>query len=154
MNSQRLWGVALGVSLTVNAFCIAALITNVFTPRLGPDHGRPSLPTAAHALFREIDPREQPGFRESIQALRQHRSAVRTALSADPFDAEKLAAAFAKLRQAETQKAAHAHQKIAEVAASLSPEQRAQLARFIGRRRGPPSDRGHHGWRSPPADPD
>lgn len=135
MNSQRLWGVALGVSLTVNAFCIAALLTSVFALR-DPPAQRQGLPPEARALFRAIDPRQQPGFDASIRRLRQHREDVRNALVAQPFDAAALAEAFARLRETEAEKAAHAHRKVAEVAARLSPEQRRQLAEFVGRRPG------------------
>ncbi len=138
MNSHRLWGVALGISLAVNAFCIAALVTNVFAPGPEPGHRPPPLPPEARALFRQIDPRELPGFRDSMDALRQRRGEVRGALTAQPFDADRLAAAFAELRQAEADRAAFAHQKIGEVASRLTPEQRQALAELIGRRRGMP----------------
>ncbi|MGJ8669022.1 MAG: periplasmic heavy metal sensor [Oceanococcus sp.] len=144
MNNHRLWGIALGVSLTVNAFCIAALVTNVFAPRHERGDRPPPLPPEARALFREINPRQIPGFRESMAELRQHRDTVRLTLTADPFDREKLNAALAQLRQSEAKKTAYAHQKIAEVAAGLAPEQREKLAKFVGRHRGmpPPDDRG------------
>lgn len=139
MNSQRLWGIALGVSLTLNIFCLAALLTNLLVPAQGPDHKRPPLPAEARALFHQIDPRRQPGFHDSIRSLREDREAVRDALTAEPFDAAQLEQALARLRSSETRKAELAHRKIAEVAAQLDAEQRQHLARFVERRRRRPA---------------
>lgn len=135
MNSQKLWGVVLGASLTVNVFCIAALAALLVTSgqwRHGPSQ-MSSLPAEAQALFQEISLRQQPGFRQSIREVREQFAAVDEALMADPFDAQQLHEAFAALRQAKTASAELAHQRIAEVAASLTPDEREALAGMIGK---------------------
>lgn len=140
MNSQRIWGITLGVSLTVNVFCIAALLSYVLGGQPGSHHKRAPLPPEARALFRELNLREMPGFRESINLLKQRREAVRSALVAEPFDPEKLDLAFAQLRESEAQKARFAHDRVTEVASKLAPEERRIMAEFVGRRgtkRGP-----------------
>ena len=137
MNSQRIWGLALGISLSLNAFCLAALLTGWFGS--GPAHHDPGqhLPPQARELFRELAPFRQAGVREAMQTIRQQRQGVRAALTAEPYDPDELAAAFARLREAETTAALRAHQHISRVAATLSAQDRKQLARFVGRRQGP-----------------
>ncbi|MGJ8687218.1 MAG: periplasmic heavy metal sensor [Spongiibacteraceae bacterium] len=136
MNSHRIWGVALGVSLTINAFCLAVLLTGWLAPpheeRRGP------LPPQARALFEQVAPHRQPGFREAAKAIRQQRMAVRSALVAKPFDATNLSVAFAALRETENAAAVRAHQRIVDVAATLPLEGRRQLSKLVGRRPGKP----------------
>lgn len=157
MNKQRVWGVALGVSVTVNVFCIAALVTLMLTRPLdrGPDRRPMPLPAEARDLFREIDPRQQPGFQRVREELGQRRRAVRDALTAQPFNSERLNLAFEQLRTVEHRAAALAHQRISEVAQDISPEQRETLAEFVERRPGPPppGGSGGPGKRPPPPPP-
>lgn len=139
MNSHRMWGIALGISLSLNVFCISALMTGWLAPP-PPHHGaaRGPLSEQARALFEQLSPHHQPEFRESIGAIHQQRKAVRAAFVAQPFDAKQLAAAFAALRKAEGTTATLAHQRIIDVAAKLSFEERKQLEQFVGRRPGKP----------------
>ena len=134
MNSHRIWGLALGASLTVNAFCIAALLTGYLSAKPPHWQAHAPLPAQARALFEDIAPHNQPGLRQSIRHIRAQRQDVRAALTADPFDIEALNQAFINLREAEKQAAVRAHQRITEVASKLSPEERQQLAKIIAHR--------------------
>ena len=134
MNKPTIWAFALGVSLAVNVACIAALVTLGLLPNRGGDHRPPPATPAAAALFRAVDPRRDPEFGRAVQALRAERRAVREALMAEPFDAARLDAALARLRQAESRVASLAHRRVVAVAETLSAPERAALAEFVGRR--------------------
>jgi uncharacterized membrane protein len=61
-------------------------------------------------------------------AVRRARAAVAGPLNAEPFDAEKLAAALEALRTESADAQARMHATLVEVARTLSPEQRRRMA--------------------------
>ena len=139
MTNKRYWGAALCTSLIINVFCVSALVTGWLAPPppMPAGGGRP-LPPEARALFEKIAPHRQPGFRQSMDAIHQQREAIRAALATEPFDAELLASAFAALRHAESEGAMLAHQRISDVAATMTTDERQQLEQFVGHKQGKP----------------
>ena len=139
MNNNRYLGAALFASLIINIFCVSALVTGWLAPPppMPGGGGRP-LPPEAHALFEKVAPHRQPGFRQSVDAIHEQLETVRAALAAEPFDAKRLASAFAVLRHAESEGALLAHQRIIDVAATMTVEERKQLQQFVGNRPGRP----------------
>ncbi len=134
MNSHRIWGIALGLSLSLNVFCLSALLTDWLAPADGPQaEARGPVPAHARALFNSMALHRQPGFQQARKEIHKQRQRVRTALLAEPFDADRLAKALAELRAAESSTAQLAHRRITEVAATLPAEERQMLERFIGR---------------------
>lgn len=142
MTVQRSIGVALLVSLMLNAFCVGALVSQsrhkpATEDRGGPDGRQHRPPPMAAELFSKIRKAPDGAMGEAIAATRSARDAVQAAMTAEPFDPAALSNAFANLREAESELARQAQTRILNVAAELSAQERAQLARMQAGRMGP-----------------
>jgi uncharacterized membrane protein len=84
-----------------------------------------------------------PELRAQHQALSAARHGVGAALSADPFDAEKLRSALATLRSTTSRGQELVHQKLVERASQMTASERAELAkgRFLRELSGPTGPR-------------
>lgn len=89
---------------------------------LSPEHGD---------MVDEVLARHRDAMHSRIQQLRLARDSVQTAMLADPFQPERLDAAFANLRNAETNTASEAHAMLAEVTALAKPEERERIAELM-----------------------
>ena len=149
MTRQNALLVALLVSVAINL-----LIAGVVLGRLGAPHREP--PPAAWAA-RELGPetrglvrermREQlPQVRPLRREMGEAQRAVRAAVTAEDFDPEALRAALARLREAGNRYEQFIHENLADLAASLSPQERGALVRAALERRGG----GDRGPRRPP----
>ena len=98
------------------------------------------------AFARQLPPEHQEAFRkqvlESRAALADERVAVRNAwlevnsmLTSDPFDKEKLKESMAKLRETENQFRSGLNNSFAEIAESVTPEERKLLQAWRDKRR-------------------
>lgn len=140
-------------SLAVNVLLGAALATGLTLHFRSGAHGvRTSDLPSPRALARHLSEEERAGMRlildkrrasfrgagrEVIEARRQ----VRRALAAEPFEAQELAAALAKLRNGHGRLSLEAQATLVELAAQMDAEGRQRLARAILR---PERDRGDH----------
>lgn len=102
-----------------------------------PDRLGRELAPGQRALMREVFERHRGGMRERIEATRVSRRDVADALRAEPFDRAALAAAFAGLRDHETEAAAASHAMLLDLADRLDASGRERLAARIERA-------GHH----------
>lgn len=98
------------------------------------------------AFARQLPPEHQDAFRKQVldarASLKDERETVRSAwlevnsmLTSEPFDKEKLKAAMAKLRDAESQFRAGLNNSFAEVAESVTPEERKLLQAWRDKRK-------------------
>ena len=159
MTFQRSIGVALLISLMLNAFALGALVSQsrhkpVAQDKAGPGERSQRPPPMAAELFRKLRKAPDGAMGEAIAAAREARDMVQAALTAEPFDPQALSDAFARLRESESEMARQAQTRILELASELSAQERADLARLQARRLGPvprrlpPAD----GMRPPPPD--
>lgn len=75
--------------------------------------------------------REQMG--ERIQKINENRKAVIAALTAEPFDAEKLSSVLSTQRSMQAEIQFHVHETLLGVISKLTPEQRQQLGTAVPR---------------------
>jgi uncharacterized membrane protein len=98
------------------------------------------------AFARQLPVEHQEAFRKQVLdarvSLKDEREAVRSAwleinslLTAEPFDKEKLKAALANLREAENQFRTGLNNSFAEIAASVTPEERKLLQAWRDKRK-------------------
>lgn len=149
IKNTRVWGVALIVSLMLNAFGFGLMASNWRDHRMPPSYtgphpaprippnGDPNRPQQVDVLFKKLRESGRKEFLPLIQEIHSARRAAQEALQADPFDPADLEQALASLRKAEQAAAEHAHASISQLARDLSPEQRAHLGRFIQHNSGP-----------------
>lgn len=146
MTIQRPVALLLVASLMINVFCVGALVSHWIRPQppmempFGPPM-KDRLPPPAVELFRALRKVPYGPLGEAMAAAREARSAVHAAMLAEPFDKAALLQAFDALREAESELARRAQQRIAELASQLTAEERADLARFRAGRMGPISGR-------------
>lgn len=142
MTTQRSIGVALLVSLMLNAFTVGVLVSQsrhkpVAEDRAGPGESSHRPPPMAEELFSKIRQAPDGAIGEAMAATRSARDAVQAAMTAEPFDTQALSDAFARLRETESEMARLAQMRILNVAAELSAQERADLAHMQARRMGP-----------------
>ena len=110
-----------------------------------PGHGGDHLPSPRH-MRRVLGPqraadveavmeRHRPAIRATFGPLREARQHAHAVLQSDPFDPEALQQAFAELRARDAETAAAVQAMLAEVAATLSAEERRRLAKSFPERR-------------------
>ena len=138
MTRSRPLLIALVLSVTLNLFLLGFGVARWMHAaghdgRGGPfaGHGMPHGPMAgaARLLFRSTLEKRREALREQRQRLREAQRAVRDALAAEPFDRPALDLALQQLRQATSDSQHLMHDALAEIAPTLTREQRAQLAR-------------------------
>ena len=94
---------------------------------------RRALPEARQAAVDRSVDRHRPAMRERVGGLFAARRAVRAAMRAEPFDRAALDAAFAQLRQAESEAAESAQTLMGDVFEAATPVERAALADLVPR---------------------
>ena len=142
MTVQRSIGVALLISLMLNAFTVGVLVSQsrhkpVAEDMAGPGERSHRLPPMAAELFRKLRKAPDGAMGEAIASAREARDLVQSALTAEPFDPQALSDAFARLRESESELARQAQMRILNLASELSAQERADLARMQARRMGP-----------------
>lgn len=135
--------IALAVSLALNLL-VAGLVGGAVLRRGGPDEA-PAIRALGLAPFAIALPREgRDDMRRRIEAdaprLRAERARigdslreVRRALLADPFDREAAAAALARSREAATALQGIGHSALLDTLEEMTVEDRAEVARRLGR---------------------
>lgn len=96
------------------------------------------------ALFGDEEAREiRRSLSRSMRGMRQHQRAIQAALTAEPFDPDALATAFAAFRHDMDEAQVRNHGLFVRIAAGLTPEERDKLRRALTRpmRDGPRPDR-------------
>ena len=151
---------ALAVSLILNLALVGFFVGRLSGPpawtqaRMDPSFGLARalrfLPEERRdALFGDDEARDiRRSLSRSMRGMRQHQRAIQAALTAEPFDPDALAAAFASFRQGMDEAQARNHGLFVRIAADLTPEERDQLRRALTRpmRNGPrPSRDGRDG---------
>jgi uncharacterized membrane protein len=139
---SRLVYPALIVSLALNLLFIGGLAAAAW--HYNARHTRGEFGLLAFA--RQLPVEHQEAFRKQVLdarvSLKDEREAVRSAwleinslLTAEPFDKEKLKAALANLREAENQFRTGLNNSFAEIAASVTPEERKLLQAWRDKRK-------------------
>jgi Spy/CpxP family protein refolding chaperone len=147
LSVSRTLRLALLMSLALNV-ALASMLAWQHGPWRGEARGRHAAAMShlfdVRAMRRVIAPERQsalapifekyrPQMRSRLEALFAARGDVRQAIAADPFDAAALAAAFARLREADRATAEQAQSMMAEVLAVATPEERRRMAEIMGR---------------------
>lgn len=137
---------ALGVSLAWLAFKPghppAEARSREPRPMFHPEALRRALPAERRELIDGVLASHREAMHARIGRMAQAREGVREAMRADPFERERLDAAFAKLREDESRTAQEAHALLADLAAKATPEERERLSSLIaGRHRGERGER-------------
>jgi uncharacterized membrane protein len=141
MKKSWLLGGALLLSLAANAFFGSWLLTRHThmagfahmqeepgTPRLKHMMGRmQQLPDEQQKLVREKMRELAPQMRELVKAGREQHQALEQLMQAPQMQTEQLQAAFASQRELQGKIQDLRQQMLIDIAASLTPEQRAQL---------------------------
>jgi uncharacterized membrane protein len=149
MTTRRLT-IALAVSVALNLFVAGFLVAGAVRrgfhergtrphhgPFFGPRGMRGADSGAERAMRRAMD-HKRPAFEARGRTLREARSKVSAAFSAEPFDAKALQTAFAELRTQTAESQRILHESLVEVAPTLSAEQRRKLGKHaLERERGP-----------------
>ncbi|MBA4287018.1 MAG: hypothetical protein C0434_15970 [Xanthomonadaceae bacterium] len=105
-------------------------------PMHGPGPGGPfaeGLSAAGREQLMALREADEAALGEHLAALRDARQAMDQAFAAEPFDRAAFDAAFARLRDAEAAMSARMAERIAALAAVLSPDDRKAFARGLGR---------------------
>lgn len=146
------WLIAgLAVSLILNLALVGFFVGRVSGPpawtqaRMDPSFGLARalrfLPEERRdALFDHEEARDiRRSLSRSMRGMRQHQHAIQTALTAEPFDPDALATAFAAFRHDMDEAQTRNHGLFVRIAAGLTPEERDQLHRALARpmRNGP-----------------
>jgi len=140
--------IALAVSVALNLFLVGFIAMRAYRggshhergdrhgQELGPRAlGRDGDPQSDQAM-RRVMQRREAALRAQGQKLRATRGAVSAAFRAEPFDARVLARELAELRAQTAESQRLMHEALVEVAPTLTPEQRARLARRALREHG------------------
>jgi uncharacterized membrane protein len=149
MNKSTALLAALIVSVGINL-----LIAGVFLGRMGMPRNEPppaawtarDLSPETRGLVRDRMREQLPRVRPLRREMREAQGAVRAAVLAEDFDPAALRAALANLREVGNRYEEFIHENLAEVAASLSPQEREALVQAALERRGG----GDRGPRPPP----
>jgi uncharacterized membrane protein len=114
-----------------------------FTGLPSPRELREVLPESDQARLDDLLKKHRPQFRERMDALQAARQAVADAIKAEPFDRDKLAAAFGALREPQADMTAGAQDWLVEFVAGLDPDGRAKVAELLTRRHKAPDKPGN-----------
>ncbi|MDB9789203.1 periplasmic heavy metal sensor [Gammaproteobacteria bacterium] len=148
MNGRRGLAAALIISIAVNLFFIGGIAFRFYLMHSSNDAetnaGRP-LPPNISWLVRDLAPERQEEMRAKLKERGMEGRASRIRMfkaqresnrlmTADPFDAEALAAAFTALRDAANEYQRLSHLQTAEILSELSVDERRKVVEFINRR--------------------
>jgi Spy/CpxP family protein refolding chaperone len=136
---KRVW-IALAISLTLNLFGLGFMSARLLHGHAG-DHRGPRGPffgprgllldaelgESMDAQVRGVMERHRETLRAQRKQLREARQAVGAALASEPFDADALKQALARLRQMTNESQALMHAALIEIAPALTHEQRERL---------------------------
>ncbi|GJM13534.1 MAG: hypothetical protein DHS20C12_19370 [Pseudohongiella sp.] len=145
MTKNKLLLLGLLISISINLFFVGGIAYRV-TNLSDEQSGRP-LPPNVGWIVRDLEENRrselEPQLRASFEAIapirREMMSAQRNVnelMSAQPFDANALTAAFTTLREANIRYQLLSHQQTSEILALLSEEERQAAMEFV-QRRGP-----------------
>lgn len=98
-----------------------------------------NLPEDRRPLLREVLQQHRGKLRESVRELRASRREVAAAMVAEPFDAARVEAAFAVLREHDARTAARAQHMLIDFAGRLDAHERQRIAELLVQ---PPRRRG------------
>ncbi len=137
---------ALMISLALNVLIIGAVVSAMLVSRHHGWHGHGSKGSALYGFARTLPPERGDAVRAKLksnraelkplrQEEREARNAARTILMTEPFDAEKFKAALERTVEADVKEKRARMAVFAEIAASLTPEERAQLHNWFESRR-------------------
>lgn len=147
VNRRNIVLLVLAVSVTLNLFFIGAVAARYIDR---PE--RPMEPPNMRWVMRALDDTTRESLRPRLsqygdvlrplrgEMFRAQRD-VNALLAADPVDAQAVAAAFERLRAANLRYQEVTHEQLAQVFATLTPEQRVQAFRFMAERRNPDGER-------------
>jgi uncharacterized membrane protein len=121
---------ALALSIGLNLFLLGYGGSRWFRTHrsMGPPGAAMHGPKHGPGLARWLGP-PTPEVRGQHRALSEARTAVGQALTAEPYDAARLAHALSELRTHTSKSQEVLHQRLLELAATMTPEQRRELAR-------------------------
>jgi uncharacterized membrane protein len=111
-----------------------------------------TLPAERRAMLRRHFAERREVLRPLREGVRAARRDFETELVADPFDKAKLQAAHQRFVEAESKLRLAGGQVIADMAASMTAEERRGFTKWRGRFRGHGGPRGHEEGGDPPAD--
>ncbi|MBI1239103.1 MAG: periplasmic heavy metal sensor [Alphaproteobacteria bacterium] len=145
---RRSW--LLIASLCLNFFLIGLIVAGLLAFAADLRFGRPGsgaspfhprmlvemLPPDSRAKIREAMAERRPVYRPLIHAARRARLEAYGAFTAEPFDPAAFDAAMTKIRETDAAVQAAGQAFVTDLAARLSPEERAIVARKIRERRG------------------
>lgn len=100
-------------------------------PMFHPDALRRALPEGRRELIDGVLASHREAMHARIGRMAQAREGVREAMAAEPFERERLDAAFAQLRDAESRTAQEAHALLADLATRATPEERERLSGLL-----------------------
>ena len=136
---------ALAVSLGLNLVLVGFFVGRVSDPpawtqaRMDPSFGlaralRFLSEERRDALFADEEARDiRRSLSRSMRGMRRHQRAIQAALTAEPFDPDALASAFAAFREGMDEAQARNHGLFVRIAADLTSEERGQLRRALTR---------------------
>ena len=143
------WVAALLItSMVLNLLLIGFIVGKRAMPDAGGDPTRHyprwarTLPEPRREELRPLLRSHMQAIRPSLRELRTLHRNLRSAIVAVPFDAAALAAALTAMRLQNDQVQVVSHDSFVDFVATLTPEERKQLARDVGRGR-PRSSGGH-----------
>lgn len=114
-------------------------------PMFRHDTLRRALSQERASLVDTVMARHRDAMHAHMEQLRATRLEVREAIRAEPFERDRLDAAFAHLREADQLTATEAHALLGDLVAGASPAERQRLAQLFS------GQRGRHGAREPRA---
>lgn len=128
-------------SLALNVFLIGVLVAAWTIPHGGRwhhfRHGPPEMFSIMHGIGGDeaeaIRERHKSEIRARIDTVRSARADVAAKLAAEPFDAAAFANSLGVLQQASNEAQVAFHAAFLELAPTLSPEERARLAKRMSR---------------------
>jgi len=141
MTSKK-WAIILFISLALAIFLGGALIADkFFKEKRHAFRGMVySVPWAVKVIGKEVRPQARENFmsrrgqiRQNRQTIQQSYSGVNAALGADPFNREALSASLSDLRNKSLRRQELIHESMVDFAASLSSDQRMELADSVDR---------------------
>ncbi|PCI80229.1 MAG: hypothetical protein COB20_03320 [SAR86 cluster bacterium] len=153
MTKNRIFLLGLLLSISINLFFVGGIAFRIASFQ-GERFGRPLPPNVGwivrdleESRRSELEPQLRESFSEIFPIRREMMNAqrqVNNLMSAQPFDANALNAAFAELREANIRYQALSHDQTSEILVLLSEEERQAALEFV--KRGGPRD-GRDGFR-------
>ena len=103
-------------------------------PMFHPEALHRAMPEARRDLVDSVLANHRQAMHARIDRMSQAREGVREAMRAEPFERERLDAAFTQLRESESLTAQEAHALLADLVTQATPEERERLSGLLGSR--------------------